>query len=124
VAQNDFAKLGSIFAGNALAKVTSLSMTTNSGLQRVDTIGEGLSGFTSGTGDVTIEFGFVIPIGGPEAEFQEHCANHATVEVEFFVGQKTYVGKGKVMTCTISQSVNQAAEGKCEWVGPLKPIEI
>ena len=123
MADNDFAKLGTIYAGAALAKITSLSMTTNSGLQRVDTMGEGLSGFTPGSGDVTIEFGFVIPIGGPEAAMQEHCAEGATVEVEFFVGAKTYVGRGKVMTTTFSQSVNQAAEGTCQWVGQLKPIE-
>jgi hypothetical protein len=124
VADTDFAKLGTIYGGNALAKITSLSMTTNSGLQRVDTMTEGLSGFTPGTGDVTIDIGFVVPIGGPEADFQEHCAEGATVEVEFFVGAKTYVGKGKVMTVTISQSVNQAAEGTCQWVGPLKKIEV
>lgn len=124
MAQNDFAILGSIYAGNALAKITSISMQTNSGLQRVDTIGEGLSGFTSGTGDVTVDIGFVIPLQGPEAEFQEHAANHTTVELEVFIGAKTYVGKGKVMTCTISQSVNQAAEGTMQWVGPLKPIEL
>jgi len=99
-------------------------MQTNSGLQPVHTITEGLSGFTPGTGDVTIDIGFVIPIGGPEATFQEDCANGTTIEVELFVGAKTYVGRGKVMTCTISQSVNQAAEGTCQWVGPVKPIEV
>jgi hypothetical protein len=123
MAELDFARLGTIYGGNALAKITSLQMVTDAGLQPVDTLIEGFVGFSEGSGKVTISIGFVIPIGGPEAEFQQHCARKEIVEVEFFVGALTYVGRGKVTTCTISQSVNQAAEGTCEWMGPIKPIE-
>lgn len=96
---------------------------TDAGLQRVDTLIEGFTGWSDGSGSVTLTIGFVIPIGGPEAEFQQHCARKEIVECEFFVGALTYVGRGKVKTVRFSQSVNAAAEGTAEWEGQIKPIE-
>lgn len=123
MADADFARLGLIYSGNALAKITSLEMMTDAGLQRVDTLIEGFTGWSDGSGSVTLTIGFVIPIGGPEAEFQQHCARKEIVECEFFVGALTYVGRGKVKTVRFSQSVNAAAEGTAEWEGQIKPIE-
>jgi hypothetical protein len=124
VALSDYARLGIIYNGNALTQVTSVGMTTNSGQNRVDLLNEGLAGFTPGSGDVTIDIGYAIPIGGPEATYQQDCATGTYVTMQVFEGALSYIGRGKIMTNGVSQSVNAAAEGTCQWMGELKPIEL
>lgn len=118
----DFAKLVLFYNGNLLTQLTSVALNTNSGQQRVDLLNEGLSGFTPGSGDVTIDVGFVVPIGGTEDTFQEDCAEGAFVTLQVGVGKKSYIGRGKLMSCNISQSTNANVEGTFNWVGELKQV--
>lgn len=122
MALQDFAKLAVFYNGNALTRVTSISLDTESGEQRVDLLNEGLSGFTPGSGSVSISVGFVVPIGGTEDEFQEDCATGTYVTLQVPVGRKSYIGKGKLMSVKISQSTNANVEGTFEWSGELKPL--
>jgi len=124
VALQDYARLGLIYSGNALTQLTSVGMSTNSGQQRIDLLNEGLAGFTPGSGDVTIDIGYAIPIGGPEAPYQQDCASGAFVTMQVFEGALSYIGRGKIITNSVSQSVNAAAEGTCQWMGELKPLEL
>ncbi len=123
MAFTDFAKLSCFYNGNFLAVLTSISITTESGQQRVDLLNEGLAGFTPGSGSVEIEIGFAVPIGGLEDTFQEDCANGAIVEMQVTVGPKDYIGLGKIMNVKISQTTAQNVEGSFTWSGQLKPIE-
>jgi hypothetical protein len=123
VAQQDYARLAVFYNDNLLTQVTSISLTTNSGNQRVDLLNEGLGGFTPGSGDCTIEVGFVVPAGGLEEEFQQHCADREFVKMQVPVGSKDYVGKGKLDTVSISQSVNASVEGSFTWIGELAALE-
>lgn len=122
MALEDFAKLGVFYNGNALTKVTSISLDTNSGEQRIDLLNEGLAGFTPGSGDCTIEVGFVVPIGGTEDEFQEDCATGTYVTLQVPVGRKSYIGRGKIQSVKISQSTNANVEGSFTWMGEVKPL--
>ena len=83
---------------------------------------QGLGGFTPGSGMCSIEINFVVPIGGTEEQFQEDCANGAFVTLQVPVGNKDYIGKGKIMEVKISQSTNAVTEGSFTWEGPLKAI--
>jgi hypothetical protein len=121
--QTDYARLAVYVDGSLVQQITSISMTTNSGNQRVDLLNEGLGGFTPGSGDVTIELGFVIPIGGTEEEYQEKCANKDWVTMQVPVGRKDYIGRGKIDTVSISQSVNSSVEGSLTWIGEIAPLE-
>jgi hypothetical protein len=121
--QQDYARLACFVDGSLVEQITSISITTNSGNQRVDLLNEGLGGFTPGSGDVTIELGFVVPIGGTEEEYQEKCARRDFVVMQVPIGRKDYVGKGKIETVAISQSVNAAVEGTLTWIGELAPLE-
>jgi len=123
MAFTDFAKLSAFYKGNALTKLTSITITTESGQQRVDLLNEGLAGFTPGSGSVEIEIGFAVPIGGLEDTFQEDCATGAIVEMQIPIGSKDYIGLGKVMNVKISQTTAQNVEGTFTWSGQLKPIE-
>lgn len=119
----DYAKLAVFYNGNALTQVTSISITTESGQQRVDLLNEGVGGFTPGSGSVEIEVGFVVPIGGQEDEFQEACARGDYVTLQVPIGPKDYVGRGKLMNVRISQSTGAVTEGTFTWTGQLKPLE-
>jgi hypothetical protein len=123
LAQQDYARLAAFLDDNLLTQVTSISLTTNSGNQRVDLLNEGLGGFTPGSGDCTIEIGFVVPAGGLEEEFQQKCANRDFVKMQVPVGSKDYVGKGKIDTVSISQSVSASVEGSLTWIGELAALE-
>jgi hypothetical protein len=100
-------------------EITSLSMATNSGQQRVDLMNEGLGGFTPGSGDVTLEIGFAIPVGGQEFPYQRKCADGDFVTMQVPIGGDQYSGLGKIITCEISQSANGNTEGTCTWTGEL-----
>ncbi len=119
----DFAKLNAFYKGNWLTTLNSISISTESGQQRVDLLNEGLAGFTPGSGSVEIEIGFAVPIGGLQDTFQEDCANGVIVEMQIPIGGKDYIGLGKVMSVKISQSTSQNVEGTFTWSGQLKPIE-
>jgi hypothetical protein len=123
MALQDYANVSVLYNGNPLEEVTSCEMTTNSGQQRIDTLSKGLSGFTPGAGDVTISIGYAIPIGGPEDNFQQNCAVGAYATLQIGVGPANYVGTGKIMSVSESQSVGASMEGTFEWVGELKARE-
>jgi hypothetical protein len=121
-ALQDYARLGCFYNGSWLEQITSIEMATNGGQQRVDILNEGLGGFTPGSGDVTVTIGFAIPIGGTEATFQEDCSNGSYIDLQIPIGKKDYVGRGKLESVSMSQSVNAAAEGTFTWIGELAPL--
>jgi hypothetical protein len=119
----DGAKLAYFYNGNLLEWITSLDISTDSGQNKIDLLNQGLGGFTPGSGLVTISVGFAVPIGGTEDDFQQDCANGTYVTSQVVCGKKSYIGRGKLMSCKISQSVNGSTEGSFEWTGELKPFE-
>lgn len=123
MALQDYARLGVAMDSNVLTQITSAKATWNSGQNRVDLLNEGLSGFTPGSGDVTIDLGFAVPIGGTEDDFTGKLVPGTYVTMQIFIGPKDYVGRGKIMTCDIGQSVNAAVEGNLQWLGELNPLQ-
>jgi hypothetical protein len=119
----DYAQLKAFYNGSPITQITSIRITTNSGNVRVDLLNEGLGGFTNGTGDVTIEIGFAVPVTGLEFDYQQDAANHEYVDLQIFIGRASYAGRGKIETNDISQSTGAAVEGTFTWVGELKPFE-
>lgn len=119
----DYAQKKLFYNGSPATQLTSLSLTTNSGNVRVDLLGEGLGGFSPGVGDCTIEIGYPVPVGGPEFPYQEDCAEKNFVDLQVFIGRKSYTGRGKIETNATSQSTGAAIEGTCTWVGELRPLE-
>lgn len=121
--QQDYAKLTVFYDSTYLTQLTSVSLETDSGQQPVMLLNEGLGGYVSGAGDVKIKLGFAVPIGGTEMPFQQDAATGRYVEMQIGVGPVGYIGRGKVMNVSISQSVNGATEGTLDWTGGLKPME-
>jgi hypothetical protein len=113
----DYARLPVFMDGNYLQQITSIDISWDGGLQRVDLLNEGLGGFTPGSGAVTINIGFAVPIGGTEADFVENLVDGAVVKMQVGIGRKAYIGSGKIQNAKISQSVNANVEGTCEWMG-------
>lgn len=123
MAVQDYAIMKSFMNSNALIQVTSCSLVTNSGQQRVDLMIEGLGGFTPGSGDCTLEVGFAVPIGGPEENFQAICVAGEYVDMQIFLGSQTWSNRGKITEHRISQSTGQAVEGTFTFVSGLKAFE-
>lgn len=123
MALQDYARLAVAMNGNVLTQVNSIDVEWNSGQNRVDLLNEGLAGFTPGSGDVTVNLGFHVPIGGLEEDFIASLVPGAYVTIQVFVGGKDYTGRGKIMNCKISQSTNAAVEGSLQWMGELKPLQ-
>jgi hypothetical protein len=119
----DHAQLAVFVDQTYQVEVTSIEMTTNSGQQRVDLLNEGLGGFTPGSGDVSINIGFAVPIGGQDFPWQQKCALGTLVTMQIIIGSEQYEGTGKLMDVSISQSVNSSVEGTASWVGQLSPVE-
>jgi hypothetical protein len=122
-ALQDYAQLAVIMDGNVLEQISSIHLSWNSGNQRVDLLNTGLSGFTPGSGDVTIEVGFMTPIGGLEDDFTGKLTNRDYVTMQVPIGGKDYIGKGKIDKCDISQSTNASVEGTFTWIGQIHPLQ-
>lgn len=123
MALTDYARPNVVYKGSPLVQITSATMTTNSGLQRVDLLTEGLGGFTPGPGDVSIALGVSVPVAGFEQSFQQDCANGEFVTIQYQVGGEFYIGIGKVQDFEVSGSTGANTEGSLNWLGELKPME-
>jgi len=120
----DHARLACFVDQTYQVEITSISMTTNSGQQRVDLLNEGLGGFTPGSGDVTLRIGFAVPVGGQDYPWQQKCAQGAYVTLQIIVGAEQYSGLGKFLDVEISQSANANTEGTATWLGQLAELAI
>ena len=121
MALQDYAKGYVMMDGNPLAEVTSIERVTESGQQEIETLENGLSGFTPGGGRLRQTIGYVVPIGGTEDTFQKKCVKGSYVQIQCGFGPESTVSTGKIMTDTTSQSVGANVEGSFEWLGP--PVE-
>lgn len=123
MAMQDYATLKVFLNGSPITQLTSISKSQSNGQQRIDLLNEGLGGFTPGPGEVTIEIGYPIPIGGPEFDYDGMNARAEFVDMQLFQGRFSYAGRGKITETRVSQSTGAAAEGSATWVGELKPPE-
>lgn len=119
----NYARLKVLIDGTEMTQITSLQMTTASGNQVVNLMGEGLGGFTEGSGSVSIEIGYAIPIGGTEYDYQVACAAKRFVTVQLVQGSNQYVGTGKFDEDSFSQSAGANAEGTITWMGELNEFQ-
>lgn len=123
VAQQDYAIFKLFVNGSPAIQVDSVGFVTESGVQPVHLLGEGIGGYTIGSGQCTLEIGIKVPIAGQEHPYQQMCANGEFVELQLFVGRETYNGLGKFSNVNLNSAVDQAASGTINWTGPKKPLE-
>lgn len=122
MALQDYAALRTFYNGSPITQTTSVSISTESGNIRMELL-EGLGGFSNGSGVVTVEVGFSVPIGGTEFDFQGDCQRRAFVDLQVFVGRQSYAGRGKLDNVNISFSTGAAVEGTFTWSGEFLPFE-
>src|SRR5689334_19831601 len=123
MALQDYARLAVAMDSNVLTQITECKATWNSGQNRVDLLNEGLAGFTPGSGDVQIDIGYVVPIGGMEDDYTGKLVAGQYVTLQLFIGPKDYTGRGKIITCEVGQTVNNSTSGTVNWMGELNPIQ-
>lgn len=120
MALQDGANIPVFVDGTALTTVTQINKETDTGVQPIFTINNGLAGFSGGAGSITITVNVWIPIGGLEYDFETKAAERALVDFQIGVGAKAYSGRGKIINCNVSQSAQAASEGSFTWQGELK----
>ena len=123
VANQDYASYKAFINGAPILQVTSIGVKTESGVQPVHLLAEGLGGWTDGSGSVSISMGIVIPIGGQEHEYQQACARKEFIDMQVYIGRNSYAGRGKFLSVDLNHSAGDTASGTVEWQGPLKPFE-
>ena len=123
MALEDYATLKIFYDGTPLTQVTSIQKSTESGQLEVDLIESGLGGFSPGSGRVRISVGYAIPRSGPEKDFDSDSSSGRYVTLQLNQGKKFYIGQGKVMDTSASQSAGANTEGSFEWTGELKGNE-
>lgn len=123
MAQQDYAVVFLFVDGAKAGQITHVSMNTESGKIPIYTLGEGLSGFSPGPGEVNFTINYVIPVGGFEIPFQNYAAESGRHTVQFGLGPIAYTGEGEFMTDAIDGGVQKATEGTCTFKGQKKPME-
>ena len=118
-----YGQMRAFYNGTAMEQNTSISMRTESGIVPVETMLEGLAGFTIGSGRVTLEIAYNIPATGTEFDFQEDAAEHIDVLMQISRGGKSYAGIGKIENVDENQSSGETLSGTFTWIGPLQKLE-
>ncbi len=123
MALQNYARIKALIEGQEVTQITSLQMTTSSGNQVVNLMTEGLGGFTEGSGQVSVEIGYAIPIGGTGIDYQKLTAEKSFVTMQIVQGANQYVGTGKFDEDSFSQSSGANAEGTVTWLGELNAFQ-
>ncbi len=74
----------------------------------VRTLTKGLSGFSNGAEECSIEFQSAIPLVGFEREFNALTRSHTTVRVGFKIANKQYECEGRFMDSDTTTDVDSA----------------
>jgi hypothetical protein len=93
---SEYSKQGYIILnGIVLTEAGQVRLRINSNDKPVKTLVKGLSGFSDGAEEATVEFQNAIPRAGFEAEFNALCRSHTTVRVGFRIANKQYEMEGR-----------------------------
>lgn len=106
-----------------LEEVTSVEMTLDSGRTEIFTTTKGLAGFAEGAKVVNVKVNMAVPVSGLEIDVWGLANSGDWVTLQIGVGRGDFASTGKIKTCGVSGSVNQAVESSFEWSGPAADIE-
>lgn len=110
-----------LFYNGAPVKLLRINRAVNANNQPIMVIGEGLVGFADGSGECTMDFDCRIPIGGTEFDFEADLTARAFVDLQVFIGARTYAGRGKLQTVTTTQESGDSSRVSTSWQGEFKP---
>jgi hypothetical protein len=109
--------------GTALEKVTSLEINNEANAQKIITMLDGFVGKSDGPAEVNIKCESAIPIGGPEYDYWNACAEGSWHSVQVGCGDKDYVGDGFFNRVGVQASSDKAASVSFDWVGKVSKME-
>ena len=105
------------FYNGAPVKILRISRSLNANNQPIMVIGEGLVGFADGSGESSMEWDCRIPIGGTEFNFEGDLVNKAFVDLQLFIGSRSFAGRGKLQTVNTTQEAGDTSRVSCTWQG-------
>lgn len=112
-----------LFYNGAPVKLLRVNRAVNANNQPILVIGEGLVGFADGSGECTMDWDCRIPIGGTEFDFEGDLVRKAFVDLQLFVGSRSYAGRGKLQTVTTTQEAGDSSRVSSSWQGQFTPTE-
>ncbi len=92
------------FNGRLLAEASQITVKTTSNDKDVKTLAKGLSGFSNGAQETSVDFDNAVPLEGMEEEFDEICHSHQTVQIGVRFGKVQIEVVGRFMD--ISQTTD------------------
>lgn len=119
----DYALLKLFYNGAPVTQITRINRVLNANNQPIMVLGEGLTGYTDGSGECTIDWDAPIPIGGTEFDYEGDLAAKHFVDMQVFVGSRSYAGRGKLQQATTSQEQGATASIAVSWQGEFKAAE-
>jgi hypothetical protein len=85
---------------------------------------EGLLGFDTGPGSVTINLTLAIPSTGPEFDFDAWANSQEYLKLQIGFGPNVYAQKGAVISYTEGKSgVDASPTMSVVWKGPKQPVQ-
>ncbi len=119
----DFALLKLFYNGSPITMITRIKRMVNANNVPIQVLGEGLAGYTDGSGECTMDWDAPIPIGGTEFDYEGDCTAKNFVDMQIFVGRRSYAGRGKLQSAETSQEQGAAATIAVSWTGAFTPTE-
>jgi hypothetical protein len=123
MALTKYARTAVALDGTWLKYLTSASMSTDAGKTPINLLEEGLSGFSPGSGSVTVTLSYAIPVGGQEYPFQQKATRDEDVQLQIRWGAEQYAALGQITTDEKTRNTDSPTEGTVTWVGVLDELE-
>lgn len=117
----DFALLKLFYNGAPVTMITRVKRLVNANNIPIMVMSEGLVGYTDGSGECTMDWDCPIPIGGTEFDYEGDCVNKNFVDMQIFVGSRSYAGRGKLVQAETSQEQQGTASIAVSWTGDFAP---
>lgn len=117
----DFALLKVFYNGAPITMITRIKRLVNANNIPIMVMSEGLVGYTDGSGECTMDWDAPIPIGGTEFDYEGDCTSKNFVDMQIFVGRRSYAGRGKLVQAETSQETQATATIAVSWQGEFKP---
>ncbi len=122
MALQNYAVTKLFYNGSPITQITRNSRAIAMNNQAIQLMNEGLGGFTDGSPEVRLEWDAPVPIGGPEFDYEGDATARAFVDMQYFIGAKSYAGRGKLESVNTEQSAGTPTSMSVVWVGEVKPV--
>lgn len=112
-----YMRMALLIDGVLQAQVSEVTVNFDGKQIDVETLLQGLAGFTPGAKSLEVDGKWSVPVSGAEFDLVTAAANGEIHELQIPYGQKTIVSKGIWKSGSLGGSVNANTELSCKFTG-------